>query len=85
MILHRAILKAINLISKRIPVAQANNNHLRIMQGHFTLVPFFIYLGQNKVANIHLLESEVLAKRLNNEKILKTISDLRNLINYIVL
>ncbi|GEM_PF-3344714 len=80
MILHRAIEKATSLIKNRIPAAQANNNPLRIMQGHFTLAPLCIYMGQNDQANIHLSESETLAKILNDEKVLETIAKLRHLI-----
>lgn len=79
-VLHSAIEKAVSQIRNRIPAAQMNNNPLRIMQGHFTLAPLCLYMGLREDANTHLLEAESLAKTLNDNKILKTIPSLRELI-----
>ncbi len=79
-VLHSAIEKAVTQIRNRIPAAQMNNNPLRIMQGHFTLAPLCLYMGQREEANTHLLEAELLAKTLNDEKVLGTIPGLRELV-----
>jgi tetratricopeptide (TPR) repeat protein len=78
--LHNAIEKAVSQIQNRIPAAQMNNNPLRIMQGHFTLAPLCLYMGHREEAKTHMLEAESLAKTLNDEKVLKTILSLRELI-----
>lgn len=79
-ILHAAIEKAVIQIRNRIPAARMNNNPLRIMQGHFTLVPLCLYIGEMEEAKTHLLEAESFAKTLNDDKVLKMIPDLRELI-----
>jgi tetratricopeptide (TPR) repeat protein len=79
-ILHNAIEKAVSQIQNRISAAQMNNNPLRTMQGHFTLAPLCLYMGYREEAKTHLLEAESLAKTLNDEKVLKTILSLRELI-----
>ena len=79
-VLHKAIEKAVSQIQNRIPAAQMNNNPLRIMQGHFTLAPLLLYMGNREEAMIHLNEAESFAKTLNDNKILKTIPGLRKLI-----
>jgi tetratricopeptide (TPR) repeat protein len=78
--LHSTIEKAVSQIKNRISAAQMNNNSLRIMQGHFTLVPLCLYMGYKEEAKTHLVEAESLAKTLNDNKALKTIPSLRNLI-----
>lgn len=79
-ILHSTIEKAVTQIQNRIPAAQMNNNNLRIMQGHFTLAPLCLYMGHKEEAKTHLLEAESLAKILNDNKVLSTIPNLRELI-----
>ncbi len=78
-ILHEAIEKAVSQIRNRIPAAQMNNNPLRIMQGHFTLAPLLLYMGQKEEAKAHLLDAESLAKILKDDKVLRTVPSILEL------
>lgn len=75
--LYEALEKAVQQIENRIPAAQGNNNVMRVMQAHFTLVPLYLLLGMQEDAKRHLTLSESLAMQLNDEKILQTIPKLQ--------
>jgi|TARA_B110000467_G_C18209956_1_gene416807 tetratricopeptide (TPR) repeat protein len=78
--LHFSIERATSLVKNRIPAAQMNNNPLRIMQGHFTLVPLLLYMGNIEETTLHIKEAESFANQLKDEKVLQMILKLRELI-----
>ena len=79
--LHEAIEKAVQQIENRIPAAQGNNNIMRVMQAHFTLVPLYLLLGQQEDAKRHLQKSESLANQINDANVLQAIPKLQSMLD----
>jgi tetratricopeptide (TPR) repeat protein len=79
--LYEAIENAVQQIENRVPAAQGNNNIMRVMQAHFTLVPLYLLLGRQEQAKLHLNKSELLAMQLKDEKVLQTIAKLQSMLD----
>lgn len=79
-LLYELIGKAIPVMENRIRASQSNNNFLREMQAHLTLVPLTLCMEQKNKASSHLESAESLARRLKQEHVLKVLPHLRQLI-----
>jgi tetratricopeptide (TPR) repeat protein len=76
-----ALEKAVPLLENRVRAAKGNENELRWMQAHFTLIPLYLCLGEIDAARKHFSQAESLAGKLKQENILATFPKLMRLIN----
>ena len=79
--LYEAIENAVQQIENRVPAALGNNNIMRVMQAHFTLVPLYLLLGRQEQAKLHLNKSELLAMQLKDQKVSQTIPKLQSMLD----
>jgi tetratricopeptide (TPR) repeat protein len=79
--LYEAIENAVQQIENRVPAAQGNNNIMRVMQAHFTLVPLYLLLGRQEQTKLHLNKAELLAMQLKDEKVLQTLAKLQTILD----
>jgi len=68
--------KAVPLLENRVRAAKGNDNQLRWMQAHFTLIPLYLCLGKTDTARKHFGQAESLAGQLKQENILATLPKL---------